>query len=142
MGKVTSSMITVVPVWRTAPTAGKVSLRIFHSRLYTAGSSLKSTFCSSGKWAMDAMICASCSCSRLWLAARDSISSAQALADRPRTHSGMPGLFSTERRLRRSSSSTAETGWLLSRVTALQQLSTSGKTISALALCGWSGTVS
>ena len=30
--KVTSSMITVVPVWRTAPTAGKVS-RIFHSWL-------------------------------------------------------------------------------------------------------------
>ncbi|MCY1433656.1 hypothetical protein D9M71_496920 [compost metagenome] len=85
---------------------------------------------------MEALICASCSCSSDWLAARDSISSAQALADRLLTHSGMPCMFSTERRLRRSSSSTADTGCCLSTVTAVQQVSTSGKTISALALCG------
>jgi hypothetical protein len=58
------------------------------------------------------MIALICSCSSDWLAARDSISSAQAFADRCLTHSGMPALFSTERRLRRSSSSTAETGWV------------------------------
>ena len=90
---------------------------------------------------MDAMISCSCSCSRLWLAARDSINNAQALSDKPLTHSGMPGLFCTERRLRRSSSSTADTGCCLSTVTARQQLSTSGNTNKALALCGWSGTV-
>ena len=90
---------------------------------------------------MEAMICASCSCSSAWLAARDSISRAQALADSALTHAGMPALFSTERRLRRSSNSTADTGWLFSTVTAWQQLCTSGKTTSALALCGWSGTV-
>ncbi|MCY1338422.1 hypothetical protein D9M69_242810 [compost metagenome] len=85
---------------------------------------------------MDAMICASCSCSRLRLAARDSISSAQAPADSAFTQAGMPFMSSTERRLRRSSSSTAETGCCLSTGTARQQFSTSGKTISALALCG------
>ncbi|MNP08408.1 hypothetical protein D3C76_1004760 [compost metagenome] len=90
---------------------------------------------------MEALICASCSCSSDCVAARDSISSAQAPADRLFTHSGMPCMFSTERRLRRSSSSTADTGCCLSTGTALQQVSTSGKTISALALCGWSGTV-
>ena len=88
------------------------------------------------------MICASCSCSSDEDAARDSISSAQALAESCWTKAGMPGLSCTERRLRRSSSSTADTGWLLSTVTALQQVSTSGKTISADALFGWSITVS
>ncbi|MNN23600.1 hypothetical protein D3C81_1370050 [compost metagenome] len=85
---------------------------------------------------MDAMIHAICSCSRLWLAARDSISSAQAPLDSSRTQHGMPCMFSTERRLRRSSNSTADTGCCLSSGTARQQFSTSGKTISALALCG------
>ena len=66
---------------------------------------------------------------------------AQALADSALTHAGMPALFSTERRLRRSSNSTADTGWLFSTVTAWQQLCTSGKTTSALALWAYSGTV-
>ena len=91
---------------------------------------------------MEAMIRSICSCSSDCVAARDSISRAQAPFDRLRTHSGMPCMFSTERRLRRSSSSTADTGCCLSSGTAWQQLSTSGKTISALALCGCSGTVS
>ncbi|MNO74473.1 hypothetical protein D3C76_654730 [compost metagenome] len=82
------------------------------------------------------MICASCSCNKEVDAARDSISRAQALFDSCCTKAGMPGLFCTERRLRRSSSSTADTGWLLSTVTALQQVSTSGNTISAEALFG------
>ena len=85
---------------------------------------------------------ASCSCSSARVAARDSISRAQALADSSLTHAGRPGMFCTERMLRRSSSSTADTGCCLSTGTARQQVSTSGKTISALALCGCSGTVS
>ncbi|MCY1538306.1 hypothetical protein D9M68_738390 [compost metagenome] len=91
---------------------------------------------------MEAMIRSSCSCSSAWLAARDSISSAQAPAESSFTKAGMPFMFSTERRLRRSSSSTADTGCCLSTGTAWQQVSTLGKTISALALCGCSGTVS
>ncbi|CAB5537798.1 Uncharacterised protein [Pseudomonas aeruginosa] len=91
---------------------------------------------------MEAMIRPSCSCSSVRLAARDSMSRAQAPAERLFTHSGMPCMFSTERRLRRSSSSTAETGWRLSTATAVQQVSTVGKTSSAEALCGCSGTVS
>ena len=41
MGKATSSMITVVPVSRTAPTAGKSPLRMFHSEVYSATRSVK-----------------------------------------------------------------------------------------------------
>ncbi|MNN52005.1 hypothetical protein D3C81_1666750 [compost metagenome] len=141
-GKVTSSMITVVPVLRTAPTAGKVSLRMAQRRAFSCGSSVKSTCFSTGNALSDAMICASCSCSKVDDAARDSISKAQALFDRCCTKAGMPGLFCTERRLRRSSSSTADTGWLFSTDTALQQVSTSGNTIRAEALFGWSITVS
>jgi len=88
------------------------------------------------------MISASCSWSKEGDAARDSINSAQAFSDRCCTKAGMPGLSCTERMLRRSSSSTAETGWVFRTVTALQQVSTSGNTISAEALFGWSMTVS
>ncbi|MCY1438941.1 hypothetical protein D9M71_551590 [compost metagenome] len=129
-------MITVVPVWRTAPTAGKVSLRMAQRRAFSPGSSVKSTCFSTANPASDAVMCASCSCSNGCEAARDSINRAQALSDSCRTKAGMPGLSCTERRLRRSSSSTAETGWFLSTVTALQQVSTSANTIRAEALCG------
>jgi hypothetical protein len=39
--KATSSMMTVVPGLRTAPTAGKVPLRTFHRRSISAGSVVK-----------------------------------------------------------------------------------------------------
>ena len=113
-----------------------MSLRIAQRRAFSIGSSVKSTCFSTGKPLSDAMICASCSCSKEEEAARDSISRAQALFDSCCTKAGMPGLSCTERRLRRSSSSTADTGWLFSTVTALQQVSTSGNTISAEALFG------
>ncbi|MNR07730.1 hypothetical protein D3C85_1238600 [compost metagenome] len=129
-------MITVVPVLRTAPTAGKVSLRIAQSRAFSSGFSVKSTCFSTGNEDSDPMIRASCSCNNEEDAARDSISRAQALFDSCCTKTGMPGLSCTERRLRRSSNSTADTGWLFSTVTALQQVSTSAKTISAEALFG------
>jgi len=54
---------------------------------------------------------------------------------------GSPGLPSTERSPARSASSTASTGSLLSTVTARQAVARSLNRISALALCGWSGTV-
>ena len=67
---------------------------------------------------------------------------ARTIPTRAGTKAGMPGLSCTERMLRRSSSSTAETGCSLSTGTARQQVSTSGKTMKAVALCGYSGTVS
>jgi hypothetical protein len=68
------------------------------------------------------------------VAARTSISSAAASSPSSRMIAGRPGLFSTECRAGRSSSSTAETGCGLRRITASQAVRMSGKKTRATGL--------
>jgi len=134
-------MMTVVPVGRIAPMAGNMPLRTFHSAADSAASVVNCSGVASG---MDASCCAIASIlidSATAVAARVSTSSAAPSADNARSESGMPGLSCTERNEARSSSSTAATGVCLSRLTALQAVSSRSNRISALALCGCSSTV-
>jgi hypothetical protein len=76
MGKATSSMITVVPVLRTAPTAGKSPLRMFHRRMFSAAWSVKAAGRSKGRWPSAPVTRRICSESSPALKARVSTSSA------------------------------------------------------------------
>ena len=140
-GNATSSMITVVPVARTAPTLGNVPLRTFQYLPMVSASVLK---CSGSTVAMPA---SPCSIAAMWaasaatLSARVSTSSAAASGPSARSAAGMPPWCSTLASAGRSISSTAATGSAASRVTASQALRSESNRISAAALSAWSGTV-
>ena len=134
-------MMTVVPARRMAPTEGKAPLRTFQYISHVPGSVEKlagSTVAIPASAPSAAFM--RCSRSRV-LSARTSISRAAACSLKVRRTGGSPGLSSTERRAERSSSSTAETGCGLRRMTAWQAVSMVGKKTSALALQGSSTTV-
>ena len=135
-------MITVVPVRRMAPTEGKVPLRTFQYMSQVAGSVEKMAGSTVSTPASAAWTAEIFSFRPSTVAARTSTSSAAASSPSSRMMAGKPGLFSTECSAGRSSSSTADTGCGLRRITASQALRMSGKKTSALALNGSSTTVS
>ena len=140
-GKVMSSMITVVPVVRTAPTEGKRPLRMFHSRSPSSAVVVKESGWSSGLPAMAR--------STAWIFHRS-------LPPRPpapppggrrvsasaRRAGGMPCLSSTERRDARSITSAAATPAARRWGMASHGLPMSAKSRRALDLQGSSSTVS
>ncbi len=141
IGKATSSMMTVVPARRIAPTEGKVPLRTFQYISQVAGS-VENTGASTVAMPVKAPSAASMRCCRSEaFSARTSISRAAASLPSVRMMGGKPGLSSTERSAGRSSISTAETGSCLRRMTAWQAVSIVGKNTSVLALQGSSTTV-
>ena len=139
MGKATSSMTTVVPIFRAAPTAGKSPLRTSQSFSYSAFTSVNFTgwsfFTSSTSRVRPPLPGAGSAAS----AARVSTRSAQTVGPSSARSGGIPGLSCTERIEARSISSTADTGPPRRRWVATAACSMSGKSTSALALCGWSG---
>ena len=134
-------MMTVVPVARIAPTVGNMPLRTFHSRAHSAGSVENATGSSVGIPASAACTDAICAASAAASGARVSTSSAAPSAPTRRIPAGSPGLSSTERSAARSANSTASTASLARRVTARHAVARSSNRISAVALCGCSGTV-
>ncbi|MOA04980.1 hypothetical protein D3C78_1245570 [compost metagenome] len=131
--------MTVVPVVRTAPTAGKSPLRMAQS---PALSPVKGTEATWANPAAMAVTCSQRSTSSSFDSPCTSTSSAQAARSSILIKSGKPGLPATERRERPSISSTAATGALFRREVARQACSASRNTSRAEALWGYSGTVS
>ena len=141
MGKATSSITTVVPILRAAPTAGKSPRRTSQSASAWARSEVNAASARVGMPAIRSAARAIRSASAAGSAARTSTSSAQAPSGRPRSDGGMPGLASTARSEARSISSAAATRPPCRAWVARAAWTTSGKSTSALARCGWSSTV-
>ena len=141
MGNTTSSITTVVPTRRTAPTAGKSPLRTSHSFSYSAFRSVKTIGRTVGIPASIPAASSICLARAAASPARVSTRSAVASSPRDARYSGIPSLPSTERSDARSISSTAETGPALRRVVARHALPMSGKIIRADALWACSSTV-
>ena len=99
-GNATSSMITVVPVRRTAPTDGNMPLRTSQRRAHSSGSVENASGAAVRIPARIASIAATRVASAAPSAARVSMRSAAPSAGRPRIPAGMPGLRSTERERR------------------------------------------
>ncbi len=134
-------MITVVPVRRTAPTAGNKPLRMAQNLAYSSGLLVNSMGRVVSRLAIDAFIASTCFASASGSAERVSTSKAAASSGRSLMKSGMPGFSSTERNPARSISSTADTGVFLRIATASQVVRTVLKKIKAEALFGCSSTV-
>ena len=103
-------MITVVPVRRMAPMAGKMPLRTFHSAVHSAASVVKRKGVTSSKACSAAVMAAIFRSNAAAVSARVSTSSAAPSAGSATSAAGMPGLACTARSEARSSSSTAATG--------------------------------
>ena len=126
MGKATSSMITVVPMRRAAPTAGKRPRRTSQSRSAAARSAVKVTGPSVGIPARRFTAASMASGSAPADEARTSTSRAQASGPRPDRPAGIPGRPSTLRSEARSMISAAATTCRSSRCTARAPCSMSG----------------
>ena len=141
MGKATSSIITVVPVRRTAPTAGNNPLRIFHNWLNSSGMAVNSMGRTVATLARAALICPIWASRVSAVSALVSTSTAVTFGPSSPRNSGMPGLPVTDARLARSISSAAATGCFPRIMVASQAVRMSGKYIRALALWRCSMTV-
>ena len=126
MGKTTSSMTTVVPGPRTAPTAGNRPLRMFQRRLKSSGLSMNTMGCKAVMPATSSWISPICASSVFSSAARVSTRMAAASSGSSLRKAGMPGLSCTDLSEARSMSSTAETGPFLSMMVALQASAMAG----------------
>src|SRR5674476_87501 len=97
-GNAISSNITVVPLARTAPTAGKGPLRTFHKKSCSAGSLVKTGGLYSESSDVDNKNLPTLSFSSTMVFSWNSINKAAAVSGNVFTISGMPDKFSTARR--------------------------------------------